>query len=85
MIIRRPLRERSLQLTQDAVGLAHGKFDDFIGARLRIAIGINAQLRRVARRPDVRNVAVAEISAQAVEHIDPRDLVESECRREAAR
>ena len=78
----RTLRERSFQLTQDPIGFAQPEFDDLIGARLRIAVGINAQLRRVARGLDVRHVAVPEIDAHAVEHIDAHDVVEAQCARE---
>ena len=80
----RTLRERSFQLTQDPVGFAQRKFDDLIRARLRIAVGIDAQLRRVARRPDVRDVAIVEIDAHAIEDIDARDIVEPERGREEA-
>jgi hypothetical protein len=41
------LREGLFQLTQDSVGFAQPKLDDLIGPRLRIAVGIDAQLRRV--------------------------------------
>ena len=53
------------------------KLHDSIGARLRIAVGIDAQLRRVARRPDVRDVAIVKMDAHAVEYIDAHDIVES--------
>jgi hypothetical protein len=72
----RTLREHAFQLTQNSVRFAQGQFHDCIGARLRIAIGINAQLGRVARRPDMRNVAIIEIDAHAVEDIDAHDVVE---------
>ena len=72
------MRECSFQLTQDSVGFAQRKLHDLIGARLRIAIGIDAQLRRVARRPNVRDVAIAEIEAHAIEHVDAHDVVEPE-------
>jgi hypothetical protein len=51
------LRERSFQLIQDPIGFTPPKLDELIGARLRIAVGIDAQLRRVAQRADVRDVA----------------------------
>ena len=73
----RILRERSFELTQNALRFAQCKFDDFIGARLRIAVSIDAQLRRVARRPDVGDVAIVEINAHAVENIDAHDIVET--------
>jgi len=69
--------EGSFQLAQNPVRFAQRKLHDFIGARLRIAIGIDAQLGRVARRPYVRDVATAEVDTHAVEDIDARDIVES--------
>src|SRR5262245_33535210 len=78
------LREFSLQLSQDSVGFAPSELHDLISAHLRIAIGIDAQLRRVARRPDVRDVAIAEIDAHPIEDIDPHDVVESKRGREEA-
>src|SRR3989337_2541429 len=81
----RTLRKRAFQLTQYSVGFAPGKLHDCIGARLRIAIGINAQLRRVARRPDMRDVAIVEIDAHAVEDIDAHDVGETKRGREETR
>ena len=80
-----PSRERSFQLTQDAVGFTQPKLHDLIRPRLRAAVGVDAQLRRVARWPNVRHVAIVEIDAHAVKHIDPNDIVETEGRREEAR
>src|SRR5258705_7616306 len=80
-----PSRERSFQVTQDAVGFTQPKPHDLIRPRLRAAVGVDAQLRRVARWPDVRHVAIVEIDAHAVEHVDPNDIVEPEGRREEAR
>lgn len=79
LFVARPgaLGERSLQLTQNAVWFTDRKFDDLIGARLRVAVGINAQLRRVARWPDMRDIAIMKINAHAVENIDAGDFVES--------
>ena len=84
-VLRKPSRERCFQLAQDPIGFAQTKLHDLIGARLRIAVGIDAQLRRVARRPDVRDFAIAEIDAHAIEHIDPHDVIESERGREEKR
>ncbi len=64
----------SFQLTQNPVGFAQCKLHDLICARLRIAVGIDAQLRRVARRPDVGDVAVAEVDAHTIEHVDVHDI-----------
>jgi hypothetical protein len=63
------LRERSFHLTQDSVGFAQPKLHDLIGARLRIAVGLDAQLTRVARWPDVRDVTIVKMHAHAVEDI----------------
>ena len=46
--------------------IASQRLHDFIGACLRIAVGINAQLRRVVRRPEVRHVPITEIIAARV-------------------
>ena len=72
------MREGSFQLTQDSVRFAQAQLDDLIGARLRIAVCIDAELRRVARRPNMGNVSVAEIEAQAIEHVDAHDVIEPE-------
>ena len=74
----------SFQLTQNPVGFAQCKLHDSIGARLRIAVGIDAQLRRVARRPDVRDVTIVEIDPHPIEDIDAHDVVESKRGREKA-
>src|SRR5687767_9906610 len=71
------LGECSFQLTQNAVRFTDGKVDDFIGARLQVTDGVDAQLRRVARWPEMRDIAVVEVNAHAVKNIDAGDIVES--------
>ena len=78
------MRESSFQLAPDSIGFAQPKLHDLISACLRIAVGVDAQLRRVARRPDVRDVTVAEIDAHPIENINADDIVESERGREEA-
>src|SRR5687768_16088197 len=82
MINRRLCRS---QLTHDAVRLPQRNFHDLIHALPRVAVRIDAQLRRVAGWPDVHDIAIAEINAHAVEDVDARDLVEPERGCEAAR
>ena len=77
--------ERTFELAQDPAGFTYPKLYDLIGTFLRIAVGINAQLRRVARRSDMRYVAIVETDAHAVEHIDAHDFVEAKRSREEAR
>ena len=78
------MRERSFQLTQDPVGFAQPELHDLIRTRLRITVGIDAQLKRVARRPDVRDVTIVEIDPHPIEAIDAHDVVESKRGREKA-
>src|SRR5581483_10723610 len=73
----RTLWERSFQPTQDAVGFTHAELHDPIGSGLRAAVGIDAQRRRVARRPEMRHIAVTKINAHAVQDIDAGNVVES--------
>lgn len=42
--------EGALELAQDSVGLAYGKLNDLIGAGLRVGVGVDPQLGRVAPR-----------------------------------
>ena len=78
MIAKEPSAERSFQMTQDSVGFAHPNRYDVIRACSRIAVGVDAQLRCVSRRADVRDVAIAKMDPHAVEHINLHDVVESE-------
>lgn len=79
------LVKRAFEPAQNPVRFAKRELDDAIGARLRPADRINAQLRRVARRPNMRDIAVAEIDADTVKHVDSSDGVKAEGRREKAR
>ena len=50
---------------------------DFISACLGIAVGIKPQLWRVTRWSHVRNIAVAEVDAHAIKHINASDVIET--------
>ena len=80
-----PLGKRAFEPAQDSVGLVKGYINYTIRAWLRRANGVDAQLRRIARRPDMGDIAIAEINPHAVEHINSGDGVEAQGRCEKPR
>src|SRR5580698_9409784 len=70
--------DRSEELAQDPPGFAEAILHDLICARLRVAVCVDAELRRVSGRANVGNVAVLERDTRSVENVDSNDVIEAE-------
>ena len=55
--------------------------DDRVRTGLCVGNRVNTQLRRVSRRPDMRDVAVRKVEPEAVGGVDVHDIVEAELAR----